>query len=257
VAQNRANLIAAQFTLASDENTLKNLITDNYPQWHDVSLQPTETLTAVRQLFDVQDSWSKGLGQRPDLLQAKLSVEQQGIQLKYDRNQLYPQLDLKGSYGYNGSGRGFDGTFDQYGAADRPYYSYGAALSLPLSNARARNSLKADKATEQQLLLKLKQLEQNVMVQIDDAVKNAQSAWESVDATQKARIYAEAALKAEQGKYAVGKSTTFTVLQLQNSLTSARSQEIRMVANYNEALASLAQQEGSTLERHQLDLHVK
>jgi outer membrane protein TolC len=95
------------------------------------------------------------------------------------------------------------------------------------------------------------------MVQIDDAVKNAQSAWESVDATQKARIYAEAALKAEQGKYAVGKSTTFTVLQLQNSLTSARSQEIRMVANYNEALASLAQQEGSTLERHQLDLHVK
>jgi outer membrane protein TolC len=257
VAQNRANLIAAQFTLASDENTLKNLITDNYPQWHDVTLQPTETLTAVRQLFDVQDSWSKGLVQRPDLLQAKLDVEKQGIQLKFDRNQLYPQLDLKGSYGYNGGGQGFNDTFDQYGTANRPFYSYGAVLSVPLSNVKARNSLKADKATEQQLLLKLKQLEQNVMVQIDDAVKNAQSAWESVDATQKARIYAEAALKAEQGKYAVGKSTTFTVLQLQNNLTSARSQEIRMVANYNEALASLAQQEGSTLERRQLDLHVK
>jgi outer membrane protein TolC len=257
VAQSRANLIAAQFSLAQDENTLKNLITDKYVQWHDVDIAPSATLAAVRQLFDVQDSWSKGLAQRPDLRQAQLSLEQQGIQLKFDRNQLFPQLDVSASYGYNGGGAGYDNTFDQYGTANRPYYSYGAALKLPLSNVQARNSLKADRATEQQELLKLKQLEQNVMVEIDNAVKQAQSAWESVDATQKARTYAEAALNAEQGKYAVGKSTTFTVLQLQNNLTSARSQEIRALANYNEALANLAQQEGSTLERHQLDVKVK
>ena len=71
------------------------------------------------------------------------------------------------------------------------------------------------------MLLQLKQLEQNVMVEIDNAVKQAQSSYESVDATQQARIYAEAALDAEQKKYAVGKSTTFTVLQLQNNLTAA------------------------------------
>jgi len=106
-------------------------------------------------------------------------------------------------------------------------------------------------------LLKLKQLEQNVMVEIDNAVKAAQSAWESVDATQKAHTYAEAALNAEQGKYAAGKSTTFTVLQLQNNLTSARSQEIRALANYNEALANLAAAEGSTLQRRNLDLEAK
>jgi outer membrane protein TolC len=107
------------------------------------------------------------------------------------------------------------------------------------------------------LLLKLKQLEQNVMVQIDNAVKAAQSAWESVDATKQARIYAEAALDAEQKKYAVGKSTTFTVLQLQNNLTSARSQEIRALANYKQALAGLAAAEGSTLERDHLNLEAK
>src|ERR1019366_703314 len=105
VAQSRANLIAAQFTLASDQNTLKNLITDNYLEWHDVDIAPAATLEAVRQLFDVQDSWSKGLAARPDLLQAKLTLEQQGIQLKFDRNQLFPELDLTGSYGFNGSGK--------------------------------------------------------------------------------------------------------------------------------------------------------
>ena len=42
------------------------------------------------QLFDLQDSWNKGMTERPDLLQARLNVEQQGIQLKFDYNQLYP-----------------------------------------------------------------------------------------------------------------------------------------------------------------------
>jgi len=39
------------------------------------------------------------------LLQAKLNVEQKGIQLKYYRNQLFPELDLIGSYGFNGADR--------------------------------------------------------------------------------------------------------------------------------------------------------
>ncbi len=256
-AQSRANLIAAQNTLSVDQNALKNLITDQYAQWHDQEIQPLATLEAVRAALDIQDSWSKGMTLRPDLLQAKLNLEQQGIQLKYDRNQVFPSLDLTASYGYNGAGREFSDAFGQYATANRPYYSYGAQFSVPLSNAKARNAYQADKATEHQLLLKLKQLEQNVLVQIDNAVKAAQSAWESADATKSARTYAEAALDAEQKKYSVGKSTTFTVLQLQKNLTAARSDEIRALANYNQALANLAAAEGSTLQRHNLDVEVK
>ena len=255
-AQSRANLISAEYTLATDRGALVVLITDAYSKWYDFDIKTAE-LTAVPQYLDVQESWRKGLTQRPDLLQVKLDVEQQGIQLKYDQNQIYPQLDLIGSYGFSGSSREFSGTFNEIGQGNLPNYSYGAQLSMPLSNAKARNTYKSDKVTEQQLLLKLKQLEQNVMLQINDGVIQVRSAWESVDATKEARIYAEAALDAEQKKYAVGKSTTFTVLQLQNSLTSARSQEIRSLANYNEAIANLDQQEGSTLVRHNIDLEGK
>jgi len=257
VAQSHANLIAAQFTLESDENSLKTLITDNYLALHDVDIAPSATLEAVRQFFDVQDSWSKGMAARPDLLQAKLTLEQQGIQLKYDYNQIFPELDLVGSYGFNGAGKEFSDAFGQYAQGNRPYYSYGGQMSVPLDNLKARSVYKSDKAVEQQDLLRLKQLEQNVMVEIDDAVKQAQSALESVDATKQARVYAEAALDAEQKKYSVGKSTTFTVLQLQNNLTAARSQEIRALANYQEALTNLAQQEGTTLERRNVDVTMK
>jgi outer membrane protein len=249
VASSKANLIAAQFEFNKDQNTLKNLLTDNYILWHNTLIQPTATLTATMQLFDLQDSWNKGMTERPDLLQARLNVEKQGIQLKFDYNQLYPSLDLVGSYGYNGAGDNFSGTFDQFNQANQPFWSYGAEFSMPLSNVGAHNTYKADKVTLKQLLLTLKQQEQTVMVDIDNAIKQAQSDYEAVDAQREARIHAEAALDAEQKKYAVGKSTTFTVLQLQNTLTTDRANEIRALADYNEALANLAAAEGSTLER--------
>ena len=59
------------------------------------------------------------------------------------------------------------------------------------------------------------------------------------------------------GPEGVGKATTFEVLTYQNNLTTARSAEIRALANYNEALATLAQQEGTILEQYNIDLEGK
>jgi HAE1 family hydrophobic/amphiphilic exporter-1 len=195
--------------------------------------------------------------ERPDLVQARIDVESQGITLKYDRNQLYPQLDLNGEYGYNGVGQVYSGTFDEYAQANHPFYYYGASVSIPLSNVKARNALKSDKASLRQKLLTLKQLEQNIMVEIDNSVQQVQADYQGVQASKQARIYAAAALDAEQKKYNVGKSTTFTVLQLQNTLTVDRGAEIRSIANYNEDLAKLSQNEGTTLEELNIDVTLR
>ena len=47
------------------------------------------------------------------------------------------------------------------------------------------------------------------------------------------------------------------VLTLQTDLTTARSAEIRAQANYQEAITALAQAEGSTLERRNVNLSTK
>ena len=257
VASSQANLITAWNTLSIDQNTLKGLVVNDYSHWHETTIEPSESLTADPQSFDLQSCWAAGLAKRPDLVQAKLTVEAQGITLKYDRNQLYPQLDLNGQYGYNGVGHVYSGTFDQYGEADHPFYYYGASLSIPLSNVKARNALKSDKATLRQKLLTLKQLEQNIMLAIDNAVQQVAADYQGVQASKQARIYAAAALDAEQKKYNVGKSTTFTVLQLQNTLTSDRGAELRSIANYDEDIAKLAQAEGTTLDELNIDLKIR
>ena len=257
VAAARATLLTAQQTLRTDENTLKNLITDDYAKLHDAALQPAEPLTAVKQDYSLQDSWKTGLTERPELLQAKLDVEKAGIQLKYYKNQVFPQLDVFGTYGRNGNGSGFNGTLNDIGHDNQPYYGYGIQFSIPLGNVAARNRYKQGKVNVQQGLLTVKKIEQDVMVQVDNAIKAAQAAFERVDATHEARLYAEAALDAEQKKLENGKSTSFVVLQLQTNLTTARSNEIRALADYNEALTTLAQVEGSTLERRRIDIQAK
>jgi len=257
VAKNQATVISALSAQGTADRVLKNLITDEYSKWYAADIRPSTALQAPLQLFDLQDSWNQGMTQRPDLLQARLNVELQGIQLKYLKNQVFPALDLIGSYGFNGAGGQFGDTFNQMNEANRPFYTYGAQLSMPLSNVGPRNQLKAGKGSLKQLLLQLKQLEQSIMVEIDNAVGVARSDYEGVQATRQARVYAEAALDAEQKKYTVGKSTTFTVLQLQNNLTAARLQEIRALVDYNKALAALAAAEGSTLERNSIQLETR
>src|SRR5205814_1039364 len=79
VAASQADLATAQRSLATAQNNLKRLITAGYRGLHDAQLDPTETLDAVPQGIDLQESWSRGMSRRPDLLQARLDLERQGI----------------------------------------------------------------------------------------------------------------------------------------------------------------------------------
>ena len=237
-ASSQASLIAAKSTLAVQENNLKQLVSDNFAGWQSVDIQPTLTLTAPIHVFDLQNSWSTGLTQRPDLLQAKLDVEQQGVTLKYNFNQLFPELDLTGSYGHNaGGGREFHQAFDQLRQGNQPNYFYGAQLTIPLANTAARANYKRGKLTMETLVLNLKQMEQTIMVTIDNDIKQAQSSYEQVAATRAAREYAQDAYDAEEKKLQQGKSTTYTVLQMQRDLTAARGNEIQALTTYNKNLS--------------------
>jgi outer membrane protein len=256
-ATSKASLIAARSQLGTQERALKLLISDQFRLWQPISLVPSGTLNAPRQVFDLQESWTKGLTQRPDLLQAKLDVEQAGIQLKYDRNQLFPQLDAFGSYGYNGTGLEFSDSLYDVQQRNQPFYTYGGRLTFPLSNTSARNAYKSSKATQQQVVLSLKRLEQNIMVTIDNDIQTIQANYDQVEATRAARQYAEAALAAEQLKLENGKSTTYTVLQMQRDLTSARGNEIQALDVYNRSLSQLSLDEGSTLQRLNINLETK
>jgi outer membrane protein TolC len=256
-ATSRAAVIQARNQLGTQERLVKGLITDEYTTLVSLELIPSGTLTAQPPIVNLQDSWSKGLTQRPDILQSKLDVERAGIQLKYSRNQLFPELDVFATGGYAGAGKEFSDALHNIEERNLPFYTYGGRLIYPLSNTAARNNYKSSKATLEQMVLTLKKLEQTVMIAIDNDIGTLRANFDQVHATRTAREYQESALDAEQKKLESGKSTTYTVLQVQRDLTSARGAEIQALDTYNKTLSQLSLDEGSTLERLGIKFEVK
>ena len=145
----RAALIAAKSALVVQQNTVKQLISDNYASLEPVDLHPTVPLSAPVQVFDRQISWSKGLTQRPDLLQAKLDIERQGITIKYNYNQLFPQLDLTGGYGYGGGGpfiSEYNQVLGQISGREQPVLVHRRAAFLPDWQHRSARQLQEEQA---------------------------------------------------------------------------------------------------------------
>jgi outer membrane protein TolC len=256
LASSQAALLAARQLVSQDENILKALITDKYRELSGVQLVPGEKLLAVPEMFDLEGSWQTALAKRPDLLQAKVAVERLDVNRRFQKNQLFPELDLTGSYGRTGLNGTLGGAYGEIPANNFPNYSYGAVLSVPFGNQAARNNYKAAKASIEQAQAVYQLVEQNVLIQIQNTIEKAKSDLAQTKATRDAREYADQALQAEQKKLQVGTSTSFIVLQLQSNLTAARSAEIRALANYNEDLAQLAQFEGTILEKHHLTVKI-
>jgi outer membrane protein len=218
---------------------------------------PMEQLSAMPQEFDLQASWRAALGNRPDIMEQRINLDRQNITVKYNFNQLFPELDLTGSYGRNASDATLSGNLNDIREERNPFYSYGVVMSVPLGNRVARNNYKSSKVSAKQALLELKRLEQSAIVTVENDVGQVRADLLTIQARKDARIFAEDALAAEQKKLENGKSTTFNVLSLQSKLTTARSAEIRAMANYSEHLAQLALDEGTTLDKNHIDFKVK
>ncbi|MEI7731086.1 MAG: TolC family protein [Verrucomicrobiota bacterium] len=257
VATTRADLLAAKQALTSQENLLKNLIVDDLTTWHKLTLTPAEQLVAAPASFDVSESWKTGLATRPDLAQMRIDLERYDLDIQFYKNQTLPDLSFVGRYGLAASGRHESSIETGLREGDHPYYYYGMQLNIPLFNRKAKSDYRKSKDQRAQAELRVQQAEQVVLVTIDNAISLARSSFDSVAATRQAREYAELALEAEQKKLENGKSTSFFVLQFQRDLTRARSEEIRALADYNKALARVAQAEGTAMEKAGVNIQVK
>ena len=256
VARNKAALVTALQNAGDAERLLKGLIDDDFAASADIMLTPTAKLENIPSVQSRANSWGRAFEFRPDYHEQKFGLLQQKLNLRFTRNQMYPQLDLTGSYGVGGNELTLGGSILDLGQRAYPNYSWGLRFSIPLSNLSARNAYKQAKIKQEQLLLQFKQLEQTIMIAVDNDIRAIEGYREGMVATKEARVYAEAALDAEQKKLESGKSTNYQVLQLQRDLTTAEKNEIDALANYNKALAQLAHDEGSTLDRLKVNLDI-
>ncbi len=257
-AEREEAVIVAEQLIRTNENTLKRLITRDVTEWRDTSLLPVDHPVLEMIETDRARSTRTALEQRPDFLAARHETERQDILVRYNRNQLWPEIDLQGSYGLNGrSGTGFNDFVDDTATGDSPVWSVGVTATFPLGDRASRAGYRQARLQSDQALLSLKRLEQEIIVEVDNAVAQVDTNRKRLDATGAARRLAEESLKAEEAKLRAGSSTSFLLLQAQSQLAAARSAEIRARSDYSESIAALAQADGTTLEKYNISLDAK
>jgi outer membrane protein len=255
-ASSEAALLQARSALKTRENALVDLITTEFDAWHAFGLEPADQLPTVERTYDLQESWTTAFERRPDLHQLIIDLEQLGLTEKLRYNQIFPQLDLTGRYGYNARGDSLRGVFMDLSDANKPSWAVGLEASFPIGNRSARADLRSVRLQKERANERIKQARQTIMVQVENAINDARTGWARIPATRAAREYAAAALRAGQLQLQQGQITPLELLTLQQDLTAARSNEIRALVDYNKAVTILLEREGTLLDERGLSLSI-
>jgi len=257
VAESEQSVITTARAIKDNENTLKRLICQQVSEFGTATLVPVDYPPVEMVALDVAESTRRALQIRPDYQSAYHALESQNITVQFDRNQLWPQVNLQGSYAANGVGSSFNDYAQNTAGGNSPTWTLGVVVSLPLGNRQARANYHMAKLDADQLLLSLKSLEQNIVVAVDDAVGHVETNLKSVEAARAATRLAQESLDAEKKKLMAGTSTTFLVLQAQTQLETARVAQIRAEADYHESLVALDLAEGTILAKNNIVLDEK
>ena len=207
---------------------------------------------------------------RPDLKAQLQSLDIDDLNYRTAKNRLTPDLALTGAY--TGSGRGgnfiprtnnlgsgvsvastlipggIGDALNQVFAFDFPTYAMGLSLRLPLRD-RAGNADLADAVLNKRLdSLRARALEQNIRVDVLNAVTRVESSRAGVRQSQITVNFAQQRLDAEQKRYDLGVTTIFFVLDATQFLFNAQADLVTQSVQYRRDLLNLMRVTGTLLE---------
>lgn len=268
ISARESELFIATQNVSIAENTLKQLMLrgPDSPEWS-AQITPTDTPVLDLSPVNLQLALDEGHKNRPEIRRLNLQKEINAIDIDYYKNQTKPQVDLTGTFALTGlagtpcdpvanprctpppanliGGYGKDLT-NLFGGSTRNLTA-GVTISFPFRNRTAEANLAGARIQREQLEASFRSQDQAIETDVRNAAQAVDTARRRVLTSRMARESAEQQLAGEEKLYEVGRSTTFLLLQRQNELTIARTNELQAQTDYNKALADLQRATGSTL----------
>jgi outer membrane protein len=261
VSRNEEGVIVSEARIRTFEDNLRTLIMNpSQTDFWTARIVPAEPPTMTARPVDVEGAVTAALANRTDLLQARKQLEQTDINLKFARNQRLPNVDAIVNYGLAGIG----GTRLQFDPQSNPFapeivnrtqrslgdalsdvfgnefktWSLQLQMSYPIGTSTAEAAVAQTRIQRQQDVTSIQQLEMQIATAVREAGRQVETSLKRVEATRKAREFAERRLEAEQKRMTVGLSTTFQLFQAQRELSAQRLAELNAVIDYNRALVN-------------------
>jgi outer membrane protein len=149
---------------------------------------------------------------------------------------------------------GYGGGLEQIFSRKYPTYGVGVQMTLPIHNRVAESDLARDEIQVKQQEIRLRQLQNQARLEVEDALIAMRRARGSLEAATQARLAQQESLEAEQAKFEVGASTSFFVIQYESLLAQARSAEVAARSAYVKARAALQRAMGTILDENHIDV---
>ncbi|HSF23077.1 MAG TPA: TolC family protein [Blastocatellia bacterium] len=126
-------------------------------------------------------------------------------------------------------------------------FRFGVSFSFPIRNRSAEGQLGRSLAEGRKIGTQRQILEQSIEAEVRNALQSVEMGRERVETARASREAAEKQYQSEQRRFDSGLSTTYFVLERQNTLSESRGRELRALTEYNKALAELQRVMGTTL----------
>jgi len=191
---------------------------------------------------------------QPDYLSSQAAIEQLKLDLKVAKDSSKPDLSVGAALGLSGTnGSGHDAFSD---ALDRQSHSWQVdfAFNYPWGQTSDRARYRQSLATLNREQVRLKQIEQNIELEVRSAVRSVETNLESVKIATLAAKLSEQQYELEKARFDAGQSTSRRVLEAQNDLETARVNELSAKVTLQNAITSLHRIEGSSLQRYAVTL---
>jgi outer membrane protein TolC len=149
---------------------------------------------------------------------------------------------------------GMSSAFGQVFRRNFPDYRIGFSLNIPFRNRAAQSDYVHDQLTLRQSELAYRKQENQIRVDVQNALVGLKQARAQYDAAVKQRILEEQTLDAEQKKNRLGANTIFDVIQAQRDLAQSESNEVTAQSAYVKARVNLEVATGRILSAYNINI---
>ncbi|HUG09940.1 MAG TPA: TolC family protein [Opitutaceae bacterium] len=204
--------------------------------------------------LDSTDTFERAKQMQPEYLAELALIEQLRVDVAVARNATRPQVDLSGAIGVNADEASYGTAIDRLPDADSHLWQVNLSVTYPWGAKADKARHRTAKNNLDREMMRLRQIEQNILVQARAAVRNVETGIETVRASRLATELSIKQYELEKARFDAGLSTSRRVLDAQRDLDQARLTDLDNQVALHEAIATLNRLEGRTLEAHGIEL---
>jgi len=184
---------------------------------------------------------------RPDLLAVQEDLDAAGLEVVRAENELLPRLNFFGSAAVSALEDDFFETTGDLLDGKYSDWELGLSLEFPLGNIAAEARERRALLERSRTIAAFETLKNRVVLEMRTSMRLVDTTRRAIHATRRATAAAEAQFDAEVDRVEAEKSTNYRLLQTEQDLSRARSQEAFALVAYQVALVDLEETTGTYL----------